>query len=585
MKYQVSVLFTVIASALAWDDVILPPPAGKTGPSAVVYFGQGAEIKTSQYSSILADLQESVDFPLWIGVPQCPANVAAIPGGLKKGIERVEKAMIEQGMTDSADFTFYGGHSLGGAMMPDVVADNFSESASGMFLLGSFITRKYKTGVTAEGRPQVEYPVPTLTVGGELDGLCRISRITEALYTQITFSEDPKAATDFMPVTVVEGMNHMQFASGEAPSFVANNDIKSDIEEADAHKLVVADISNFMKAIVGSSDALKTIQSRVAESTKFVQPITDALLMEGYEQFLPGCYCEEHDEYDGLQFGTCESTPACNGGVKWTNEYSQPIMAGLTEPEVEGLNIESTDSIHLVTETNPSAHLPHIHGGLPERENNMNPGVEPTPPLCEKPNGCTLPITTVTQHVYDNSGEVDLWRLHFSVPWIDTGFLPITANELKTKMKSRQSVWQAAGAQNVSFVETDTAIEAGGDEDLCMNINQAAIDWAFAQLPAKTAERYTKYGQKLMVGEDIGTCAAGPCWIWDALRFKKDDDANTVNIQSVWFGTENTNKFPCGEGKLLPCSSGFHYCKLLSPARALEWMYVDGLKNVHGLNK
>lgn len=25
---------------------------------------------------------------------------------------------------------------------------------------------------------------------------------------------------------------------------------------------------------------------------------------------------------------------------------------------------------------------------------------------------------------------------------------------------------------------------------------------------------------------------------------------------------------------------GYHYCKLLSPARAMEWIYVDGLKEL-----
>jgi hypothetical protein len=25
-------------------------------------------------------------------------------------------------------------------------------------------------------------------------------------------------------------------------------------------------------------------------------------------------------------------------------------------------------------------------------------------------------------------------------------------------------------------------------------------------------------------------------------------------------------------------AAGFHYCKLLSPARAMEWLYVDSLK-------
>ena len=56
----------------------------------------GADIKTEQYSSILSDLQEKVDFPLWVGIPQCPADVAAIPFGLKSGIERIGKAMVEQ---------------------------------------------------------------------------------------------------------------------------------------------------------------------------------------------------------------------------------------------------------------------------------------------------------------------------------------------------------------------------------------------------------------------------------------------------------------------------------------------------------
>jgi len=201
MKLFLSLSFIGLASA--WDDVILSPIAGKTGPVAAVYFAQvrlytlrysqsnllsyisqGADIDTDQYSSILASLQSAVSFPLWVGVPQTPFDIAAIPLGLSTGITRIQKAMVDAGMPESPDFNFYGGHSLGGAMIPDYVNDN-SASADGQFLLGSFLGRKFRTGATDEGRPQVEYPVPTLTVGGELDGLCRISRITEALYNQV----------------------------------------------------------------------------------------------------------------------------------------------------------------------------------------------------------------------------------------------------------------------------------------------------------------------------------------------------------------------------------------------------------------
>jgi len=370
----------------------------------------------------------------------------------------------------------------------------------------------------------------------------------------------------------------MEYASGEIPDFVRNSDLKPEISEDDAQALVVADVVAFMGSLLfpKQTSFLSTLTSRVKESTAFVQPITDAFIMESYQQFLPPCYCEAVDEYGGLEYGTCESTPTCTGGVKWTQEYAQKTMGGITEQAVAGLSIVDADSIHLVTEEDPSCHLPHIHGNPVD---NANPGNGDTPPICSSPSGCELNITTVTQHVYDNSGEVDIWRLHFQLENMDTGYLPQTARELKTKLKSRQAVWEAAGLKNVNFNETDLPTLEGGVSDRCAEINQAAIDWAYNMLPQVTRQRYDMYGQTLMVGPDLGTCAAGPCWIWDSLKFQRDDVSNTVNIQSVWFGSENYNKYPCGEFKTIPCSSGFHYCKLLSPARALEWMYVDGLRN------
>ena len=228
--------------------------------------------------------------------------------------------------------------------MPDYVVENEKDSAAGLVLLGSFLTRKYKTGTTSEGRPQIEYPVPSLTVGGELDGLCRISRITEALYSQVTFSNDPKQAVVYMPVTIIPGMNHMEFASGEIPKFVKDNDLQAEISEEEAQEKATYDIGAFLNSIVfPNDDSYRSIVvTRVDESQEFSQPITDALLMEGYEQFLPPCYCEAEDEYGGLQYGTCVDTPSCNGGVDWTGLYSQVIMAGLNNPEVSGLKVVAT---------------------------------------------------------------------------------------------------------------------------------------------------------------------------------------------------------------------------------------------------
>ena len=69
--------------------------------------------------------------------------------------------------------------------------------------------------------------------------------------------------------------------------------------------------------------------------------------------------------------------------------------------------------------------------------------------------------------------------------------------------------------------------------------------------------------------------SSGPCWIWTELSYEESADGSEVVVQAPYFATEYD--FP------LPMSAGFHYCKVLSPARALEWIYVDGLRAKYSL--
>lgn len=601
-----SLLLSVVSvcHGATWDDLIMPPIDGKSGQTVVVLFGQGADIPTELYEPLGAAIQAASSYPLWFASPQCPYNACAV--GLDSAMARIKASMEDQGLDFASSSVFYGGHSLGGAMMPTYVLTQQDE-AQGMILMGSFLTREFRSAVTAEGRPQYSYPVPTLTIGAELDGLCRITRIAESLYNQVTFAEDPTAAVRQMPVTVIEGMNHYEFASGdEPPNLVEKKDLKPEISEDDAHTAVAADTVAFISAILQDTDeAWSVIESRASDSADFVQPIIDALQMEAYAQFLPPCYCETQDEYADENppsnnsrsnkipyavYGTCESMPNCTGGTPWTNQVASPMMSNAGGEGFEGLVISSVDSMHDVTETTPSCHHPHIHGASPDYANAGNTGHEnkfnpATPPICNDPNNCTLDITTVTQHIYKNSGELDVWRETWDIPSLDTGYLPIAATELKTKLKSREAVYAASGyglTHEINNTLTDMPMSEGGTGDRCAEINQAAIDWALQTVAPATKERFENFGQTLLVGDDLKTCVPGPCWIWDPLHWKEDDDAGTVTISSVYMFSENYNIYPCGEAQTkqepIPCATGFHYCKLLSPARAVEWMYVDGLR-------
>ena len=143
-------------------------------------------------------------------------------------------------------------------------------------------------------------------------------------------------------------------------------------------------------------------------------------------------------------------------------------------------------------------------------------------------------------------------------------------------MSSRQRIYTAAGELDVSFDAVD-----GGDVR-CGEINQKAIDYANTHVGASTAARFATKGQPYVITADVNVCpkipaplTPGPCWIWDTLHYTDTADKKSVQIGSPQFSTPIDF--------WLPKTAGFHYCKVLSPARVVEWMYVDGLREFASL--
>ena len=121
------------------------------------------------------------------------------------------------------------------------------------------------------------------------------------------------------------------------------------------------------------------------------------------------------DEYNGLEYGTCPSLPGCQPNAPWT-ETAQRILSG--SGSSGGIEIIAKDSQHIVTEENPSCHLPHIHNGtdrvtaeVVQNTPSSNPGNGGDAPLCASSSTCTLMVTTITQLVYETGSELDIWRV------------------------------------------------------------------------------------------------------------------------------------------------------------------------------
>jgi len=150
----------------------------------------------------------------------------------------------------------------------------------------------------------------------------------------------------------------------------------------------------------------------------------------------------------------------------------------------------------------------------------------------------------------------------------DTGTYPISASEIKTKMSSRQAI-QAAAGYKADFHNDD---EVG---NRCAEINEFSINWAYKHLSPAAKARYDEYGTKLVTGDDLGPFNSGPFWIWHFMDYEESADHSTLTVRSPMMRTPLDY--------LVKSAAGFHYCKVLSPFRAMEHMYVDSLFYADGL--
>jgi len=100
----------------------------------------------------------------------------------------------------------------------------------------------------------------------------------------------------------------------------------------------------------------------------------------------------------------------------------------------------------------------------------------------------------------------------------------------------------------------------------CAAMNQWTLQLAEKLAATGTLQRYRERGRGLCFLEDSPSIA-GPVWVFkDRLRLK--ENSTCLAVQSPSMLTEIT-------ARIYP---GIHYCKLLSPARVLDWMMTDSLK-------
>mmetsp|Transcript_16422 Transcript_16422/g.30967 ORF Transcript_16422/g.30967 Transcript_16422/m.30967 type:complete len:559 (+) Transcript_16422:38-1714(+) len=542
-------LATLLPLAAADDSFFLPPLEGKQGPEIALIMIQGASSPVVGYKPVAEAIQKASPQKVWVGVPQHLLDLAEFQFAGK--VEDMLKKMEAAGM--KADRKVLMGHSLGAVGCQFYGAGSGQGKMDAMILTGATVLRKY--------RNSTKLP-PTLTLDGDLDGLMRITRQAEAYFHQVTKMGGPEQSLD-RPVILLEGLNHWSFSSGDLPSNVKKNDIRAEVSVSEGHATIGQSVADYFSALFGGDKAAaQSISAAVKKTGELLAPVLSALELEGYRYLNPPCnsdfptnptcqYAKYPDKSLLPPAGPPNPLPPsdCTCGSDWVANQAAKLVAGFDETGAAQTTLVTKDAFHDVSDVRPF-HLPHIF--------------EPPPgTACPDPATCHINATTVSMPIYDIK-EI-----------ADTGLWPVTASEFRTKFKSREALQQAAGLKDVNYTATDEL-----NTHICQTINKAAYDWALSAASAKARDRFQKHGQPYVFAEDkkSGFGVTGPTWIHDALSFAPSQDKKTVTVQSHYFPLKNKN---LGDVPFIQ-TVGYHYCKLLSPARAMEWIYVDGLKEFYG---
>ena len=579
--------FVVTIQLYYWfsQPIILPPPETpekRPSPPVGLIFIQGEGIPVQTYTDISKSIQASAsDLDIWVGIPKFIGE-SPIPREMGLAVDNTIRKMKQQGMPEAASL-FFIAHSVGGIALAKYL-NTFHEliNAKGQVLMGSFLGKWYFKKLDAEGKTIVDYPVPTLTIGGTLDGLARVTRIAAAYwYQQINAKYIDGTNTKFpatdrykFPVVVVEGASHMQFAkvpdtpqefSKQAP-FVAEFDLIPTATQEDVHTQVGEFIHHFMGTLLspnkeGISHEQQTYWNKhLTNAESILQPIINAFEnQEGYYGFKPPFYGTylinsapdippQYVHYDK------DKNPKCfylgSPWIQYINTFmAAPKKCEETYSKTFTLPPESiTDNFHRSSTILPYVHLPTINWNKLE-------GKKSKETACSSNESCEFyKVTSVTQALYN-------WFEAF-----DTGFFPISAFSLRAKLNSRQKFWQFSGISDPDFQITDGA-------SLGSEINQQAYQWALANAGESIRKYFHEFGVPMAMGKDvIPLIQGGPFWLLNYPKYKflfLNGKYNYV-VQSVALKID-INYW-------IPLARGFHYNQLLSPAAATEWIYVDGLR-------
>lgn len=523
------------------SELVLQPPSTTGTHTALVFVGRN-DTDISSYVPLASAIQKaaSPSLSLWVIV--------------RSDLSGVEDSLAKIQSTYAIEDVFFASYSM--TENAGVAVQKYAKLNSGkvkaVVLIAGFLQRNQRPDIQdclknanvlpkktfkcplgcltdgvhdCFGPNKPSYPLPTLSIGGELDGVVRVTRFAEAYYTQQDNND--------LPVVVVEGMNHGILLNTSLPPSVKSRDLQAECTQTVALSTVASAVASFLTNHTAEVTGILHSIPGIADSPQFFAPLITAFVKQEGSWFFVGGD-EEH------------------GSSPWAGSAQKLLVDPLPQPYTWTLDNE----YHMLSdEEKIPPYYRHKHRGNTTKEGNQ------------------LVSSTIAQLRYlkqsvtqtavglNGNAIIKEEKINILTAFPDDGAREVSTIEIATKFRSRQYIF------NITGNPANDTLDTGNQ---CQMINQEAYNWALNASSPSARARFAKYGVPLvMVPDKKPTVPAGPWFIWSYLQYTPK--AKQVEVAAYY------TFFPLTASSY---GAGTHYCKLLSPSRAMEWIYVDGLRGL-----
>jgi len=364
-------------------------------------------------------------------------------------------------------------------------------------------------------------------------------------------------------------MNHADLSNGSLPSRLARRDLPSEAGPSKACTEVAALVASFVDSHLAARPSADDVPPSKHSARA---PLPDAAAVAG-DAFAPFVSLFVEQEGSWWWAGNTDERGSSAWAAHAQQLMAEPLPAAQSEAGVGEPGVGEPG----VGEAHPLQWEVHNAFHLLSDEEKIPPYYRKKHRASVTLEGTTLVSTTVAQLRYvslTNGTSTVLPPLISEDGWaiikeekagvlsalIDDGAEYTSAIEIATKLASRQFVFNLTGAAAPATLD---------DGSRCQMINQAAYELALSSASPAARARFLAHGRPLTTVPDRTPIPnGGPWFIWNYLQYNECADGMAVQSWASFTPLDG-----------LAYGAGTHYCKLLSPARALEWIYTDGLRH------